>query len=257
MTYPPQPGGYDPYGQQQPNYGPQSSGPPYQEPMTSVPSSPAGGYGQPAYPPQPPPGYGMSAPVPEPGERPQKVTVGAMSMVGLAVLWMFSALMGVVFYNQMSSNMEDYCKDLYSDTTYDYSSSCSDSMDTGGFQLFLNFFNFLWLLAFIIVALFALRGFSWARITSFILNGVSLAWNLIVMVCAGIFFAALESVSSSTSSSSSANVDDIIPGWYMPSVLIISILSMAISVVSLIMMANREAGDWFKANTQARAAGVI
>lgn len=269
MTYPPQPGGYDPYGQQQPGYGQQPSGPPYHhDPKTSVPSSPAGGYPQPAY---PQPGYaqpayagptGPAGPPPDPGERPQKATIGSMSMVGNAVLWMFAALMGVIFANQFSSNVEDWCNDLSGgDDTSSYSSasSCADTMDMGGAQVVSSFFNFVWLLAFVLIALFALRGFNWARITSFVLNGISIAWNLMVMICLGLSLAALSSASSSYSAttSSSSSIDDIIPGWYLPSAIVVGLLSVAISALGLFMMGNREAGDWYKANTAARAAGVI
>lgn len=249
MTHPPPPGGPDPHRDHA------GFGSAHEEPLTNVPMSggapqpppawyPRPAYAAPAYPPPiPAPTY---APPPEPGERPKPATLGAMSLVVNGVLCMFMALMSVVFYNQVTERIEAARQARAEEYGYTYVSSRGT-----GFPLFTSMLNFIWVLAFVALALLALRGFNWARISSFVLNGVSIAWTLFIMLCYGFWYTTM------SASRYSASSTEVMPGWYLPGTVIVGVLSVAVAVAGLVLLANRESGDWFRAHAKARAAGVV
>jgi|GEM_PF-3762515 len=281
MTYPPAPGGYgqqpDPYGQQgqpgyghQPGYGQQQPGydpaqappmygqpDPYGQPVTGVPASPAYGTpvtGVPASPAYGQPGYGQPAygvpggmaPIQAPGERPQKVTLGAMLTLGTGAVALMSSIAGFVGMSVMENRIAQA------------ESLLSTSTDTGfGATYIVNgIFNVLWLIGFTVIALFLLRGFNGARIAAFIVHGLNIA-------CAGfgllwlVGLTALITAINDELASSGNSAYDILPAWFLPISIMLSILQLAFPIVAIILLANRESGQWFAANTQARAAGLI
>lgn len=231
MTYPPQPGGYpqqpDPYGQQ-----PQQGGP-YQQPVTGAPSSPAGGYGQPAYGQQP--GFGGAPQAP--GERPQKVTIAAFVTMGMAVLVLISAIVGIVGANQIYDNVTQM-----SGVTVEASAMDNITPIT----------NFLWAAGFTAIALLLLRGINGGRIAAFVVHGLNIACGALGLLALSILSATLAPLANQ-----GYDVSQIIPGWYFPVVIILGILQLVLPIVAIIMLASKEAGAWFAANSAARAAGIV
>lgn len=227
MTYPPQPGGYDPYGQQQPGYGQQPDFSP-QQPVTGVPSSPAGGYGQPAY---PQPGYGPPAggPVPEPGDRPGMVTTAAMLMVAMTVL---SLLMGglVLFFAIEDAN----------------SSTTTEGATAGRtFSILFGVVILLVGIGVIGLALAVLRGHNWARITTWSVYGVFALCFMCGLL--GSFGILSDSSMSSTSSDTTGGVI----------VMLSMVLSLVIEGITVILLAAPASNQWFREVGQAKRAGVI
>lgn len=257
MTYPPPPGGGygqqpDPYSSpppgQQPGYDPTQAPPvygqqpdPYGQPVTGVPASPA--YGQPTT------GAPFSQPpAAPPGERPQKVTLGAMLTLGTGAIVLLGAIIGFVATATAEANLEEFARQA-GVSTY--------STELGGTASITGIFNILWLVGYTVIAVFLLRGYNGARIAAFIVHGLNIACAAVGMIGLSVAFAALSSVESSLAASGYTGDFTIFPGWYMPMTLIFSSLQIILPIVAIIMLANSQSGQWFKAQGNARAAGMI
>ncbi|ADD46038.1 hypothetical protein [Stackebrandtia nassauensis] len=226
MTYPPQPGGQDPYGQQQPGYGQQPGYSP-QQPVTGVPSSPAGGYGQPAYPPQQPPGYGMGTPVPEPGDRPGMVTTAAMLMVAMTVISLLMGALGIYF------SIEDANSSISEDAA---SVGRTVSIVVGVLYLVVG-------IGVIVLALGVLRGYNWARITTWVVYGLFALCGLCGLL--GSF-----GILSETSTTSTDTTGGII-------VMLGLVLMLVIEGITVGLLAAPVSNQWFREVSLAKRAGVI
>lgn len=231
MTYPPQPGGYDPYNQQS-GYSPQ-------QPVTGVPSSPAGGYGQPAY---SQPGYGppAGAPVPEPGDRPGLVTTAAMLMVGMTVI---SLVLGglIIFFGVDAANGE------LADCDAEYaSSSCEEDANAGKVATIVTGVIFLLVgIGVIGLALAVLRGYNWARITTWVVYGLFGLCN----ACGLLFsFGMMSTMSNMSAGSDTAGGVIVILGF---------VVQLVIEGITVGLLAAPASNQWFRAIGQAKRAGLI
>lgn len=239
MTYPPQP---DPYNQQpgygqQPGYNQQPGYSP-QQPVTGVPSSPAGGYAQPAY---PPPGMaGPAGPPSEPGERPGLVTTAAMLMVGMTVLMLILGGLIIFFGIEESNTAMAACDSQYA------SSSCEDDATAGKVAAIISGVVFLFVgLGVIGLALAILRGHNWARITTWVVYGLFALCN----VCGLLLSLGVMSSMSSVSTSSDTTGGVIVMLGFM--------VQLVIEGITIFMLAAPAANQWFRQIGQAKRAGVI
>lgn len=221
MTYPDQPGGYDPYDP----YGQQN--PPYQQPASGYPAQPPYGppAGQPVSPYAPPPfaaaPHSESPPQP-PGARPVVVTIGAMLVV-------LHVVINVAFGVLLSIGLMEP-----GNTIADQPFSRAEAVMVGIAFIAVG-------LGFIGMALGILRGHSAGRITAFIVYGLV----LIGCGCLG----GLMIVGLSTDKS--ITTGDVT----MAAVICLALFLSYLAVV--VLLALPAANRWFRQHSVARRAGVI